>query len=298
MGSQQYVKFATNEVQTTEFHLQNKCVIHFHFKSCWNFCLKYVFYLISGELENVSLQSLRNERNQEEFQELNGGLDQHDTNSQTSISSTTSLQRASGGSEFPSGSEEGKSVAELAVNREVNHMSTADSHEEEFIGTRSSFQTPTVVGLRTYGSMNEINDSDHKTEFDNKVLRNNESTRTPSPRGQRHPPLSHKNTSSYSATTNYNNSSNGYPFDPGETSLKTPFTTASPDSDRFSVDVATGVSATSYSQEATTEENSQPAPNSLPSVHAFMPRLNGSLNQNAVRNLTDDFGIEVVNVPS
>ena len=237
-------------------------------------------FLIVAELENVPLQSSRNQRNREEFQELNGGLDQHDANSQTSISLITSFQPLSADSEFRSGSE----------------ISTADSHEEEVNGTTSSFQISAVAGPRTHGSNTQINSSDHKTEFDKKVLRNNESTKTQSE--QCRPPLSHNNTSSYSATTNNNNSSNGYPFDPGETALKTSFTAASPGSDRFSVDAATGVSATSYSQEATTEENSQPALNSLPSVHAFMPRLTSNLNQNVLRNLTDDFGIEVVNVPS
>ena len=192
-----------------------------------------------------------------------------------------------------SGFEEGNPVAGPAVNSEPDHMSTVDSQEEELIGT-SSCQTPTGAGLRTYGSITEINDSDNKTEFDNKVLRSNESTRTQSEECQ--PPLSHNNTSSHSAPTNNNNLSNGYPFDPDETTLKSLFTTESPGCDQFSVDVvATGVRATGYSREATTELNSQPALKSPTSVRAFMPP-NHSFIQNALT--ISDLGIELVNVSS
>ena len=175
----------------------------------------------------------------------------------------------------------------VLVLKKTNQSLSLLTTYQQLIHTRKTFHTPTVAGPRTHGSINEINNSNHKTEFDKKVLRSHDSTTTQS--GQCRPPSSY-NTSSCSVV-NENNSSNGYPFDPGETLPKSPFTAASPDSDRFSIDAAMGVSATSYSQEATTEENSQPALNSLPSVHAFMPRLPGSPNQNALRNFTNHFGL-------
>ena len=155
--------------------------------------------------------------------------------------------------------------------------------------------TQTVAGLCTHGRHTEINHSGHKTEFDkNIILRNRDSPMPES--SQFRPPLS-QNTSSCLATIYDNNSSNGYPFDPSQTSLKSPVLAASPDSDQFSVDGATGVIG--YSQEATTESNSRPALSTPPSVRAFMPLPGDSLNQNTFSiNLRNTLGIELVNAVS
>ena len=176
-------------------------------------------------------------------------MSQHDANSLASITSI-------------SGSEEDKPIADL--------------HEEDEISARRSRQmSPTVAILRTHGRHALINHSGHKTESDkNIILRSPDSPMPES--SQFRPPLSH-NTSSCLATIYDNNSSNAYPFDPGETLPKSIFANASPDSDQFSVDEPTTVR---FSQEATTEDFSQPALNSPPSVRAF---LNDSLTQNALR---------------
>ena len=222
-----------------------------------------------------------NEWNQEEIQELNVGVNQHDTNSLTSITSISSSQKLFADSEPRSGSEQDKPVA--------------DSHEEDVIGTRGSLEmSPAVAVLCTHGSNTEINHSDHRTEFDNIILRSHDS---PIPEiSQFRPPLSH-NTFSCLGTINVNNSSNGFPFDPSQTSLKSPILAASPDSDQFSVDGAT--SAIGYSQEATTESNSRPALSTPPSVRAFMPLPGDSLIQNTLStNLRNTLGIELVNAAS
>ena len=176
-------------------------------------------------------------------------MSQHDANSLASITSI-------------SGSEEDKPIADL--------------HEEDEISARRSRQmSPTVAILRTHGRHAVINHSGHKTESDkNIILRSHDSPMPES--SQFRPPLSH-NTSSCLATIYDNNSSNAYPFDPGETLPKSIFANASPDSDQFSVDEPMTVR---FSQEATTEDFSQPALNSPPSVRAV---LNDSLTQNALR---------------
>ena len=186
----------------------------------------------------------------------------------------SSAQKLFADSEPRSGSEEGKPVA--------------DSQDEEEIATRRSLEMSAAVAVvRTRGSNTEINHSDHKAEFDNNILRSHDSTMTES--SQLRPALSN-NTSSCLATINDNNSSNGYPFDPSQTSLKSPVLAAS-------VDGAT--SAIGYSQEATTEGNSRPALNTLPSVLPFMPPPDDGLNQNTFSiNLRNTLGIELVNAVS
>ena len=147
------------------------------------------FFSIVGEFE-ASIQSSWNESNQEDFQELNVGVNQHDTNSLTSITSMSSAQKLFADSELRSGSEEGKPVA--------------DSQEEEEIATRRSLEMSAAVAVvRTRGSNTEINHSGHKTEFDNNILRSHDSTMTES--SQLRPALSN-NTSSCLATIDYNNS--------------------------------------------------------------------------------------------
>ena len=233
-----------------------------------------LFSFIAGEFEvNPSC----NEWNREEIQELNVGVNQHDTNSLTSITSISSSQKLFADSEPRSGSEQDKPIADL--------------HEEDEISARRSLEmTLPVAGLRTHGRHTEINHSGHETEFDmNNILRSHDSPMPES--SQFRTPLSH-NTFSCLATTNVNNSSNGHPFDPSQTSLNSPVLAASPDSDQFSVD---GITTVRFSQEATTEENSQPAFNSPPSVRAF---LNYSITQNALRMNPNNDLIRNLNIVS
>ena len=258
-------------IYTISYHNQNTSLRH---SQRWGNLYPYkTFFFIAGEFE-ASIESSWNESNQENFQEEpNAGVSQHDANSLASITSISPAQKLFADSELRSGSEEDKRVA--------------DSHEEEVIVRRRSFEMiPTVAGLCTHGRHTEINHSGHKTEFDkNIILRNRDS------------PMPESNTSSCLDTINDNNSSNSYPFDPSQTSLKSPVLAASPDSDQFSVDGATGVIG--YSQEATTESNSRPALNTLPSVLPFMPPPHDSLNQNTFSiNLRNTLGIELVNAAS
>ena len=85
----------------------------------------------------------------------------------------------------------------------------------------------------------------------------------------------HQSTSTSSLTNRLNVTDNSsaanHPAEPSETLLKTPIAEASPDGDQFSVDEAT--ESGQYSQEATTEENSQLALNSAQSLPPFMALL-------------------------
>ena len=86
----------------------------------------------------------------------------------------------------------------------------------------------------------------------------------------------HQSTSTSSLTNRlYTTSSRSVasqlPQDPGETSLKTSIAEASPDSGQFFVDQAMEISQ--YGQEESTEENSQPAPNSPQSLRPFRSLL-------------------------
>ena len=250
--------------------------------------IKGFFPFITGEFveENESIQSSWNECYQEELQEEpNVGVNQHDANSLTSTTAIFSVD-----SKLRSGSEEDKPIVEASVNKEPDNLSNT---EEELNSTRSSLEmSPKVARLHTQGSNAEICDSDHKTEFNTNILRSHDSTTTHSVQCCETLGLSHKNTSAYSATAPTNSievdkdSSNGYLFDIGETSLKSAFSAASPDSDRFFVDAAVGVSAT-------TEENSQPALNSPPSIRAFITPRNHSPQSSFRNNMQHTFGIEL-----